>query len=451
MLRHGRSSALLLWLILWISPVWAAAPTESILPNGLRVILVPEPKAPVVTVQVWYRVGSRDETTGKTGLSHLMEHMMFKGTNRYGKGAFSKSIAESGGNDNAFTSHDYTAYFENLSADQIGLALDLEADRMTGLVIADQEFNLERDVVKEERRLRTEDDPEGTLVEHLYATAYMAHPYRWPVIGWMDDLDRLTADDIRAYYRVHYTPTNAVLVIVGDINPRVLLPKIEAIFGAVHGPTAPPRPPVLDPPQRGERRVTVRKEAQLAAVMAGYHVPNYRHPDTYALTVLAALLAEGPSSRLHRSLVYERQLALAAGGDYTALSADPPLFYVYGMAHPTTPVADLERALFDEVAKIAATPPAARELTKAKNQIEAQFLLGQDSNFYRAMQIGTAETVGAGQGYLASFVANIRRVTAADVVRVAKTYLGEDARTVGTLIPTSAAGPVVPSPSSAVP
>jgi zinc protease len=429
---------------------WASPPVESVLPNGLRVILIPEPKAPVVSVQIWYRVGSRDEITGKTGLSHLMEHMMFKGTARYGKGVFSREIAEHGGNDNAFTTQDYTAYFENLAGDQIGLALDLEADRMTGLVIADEEFGLERDVVKEERRMRTDDDPQGTLIEHVYAAAYMVHPYHWPVIGWMDDLERLTADDIRSYYRAHYSPRNAVLVIAGDLDPRATLARVEQAFARVEGPAAPLRRAVAEPPQLGERRVTVNKEAQLPAVIVGYHVPNFRHPDAYALTVLAALLTQGESSRLHRALVYDRQVALEVGGDYTALSADAPIFYLYGMTHAGKSAGDLERILFEEVDRLKAVEPSERELTKVKNGIEAEFILGQDSNFYRAMHVGTAEIVGAGRGYLDHFVAKIRTVTAADVVRVANAYLTQNRRTVGTLspirpsVPADAAGAAAP-------
>jgi zinc protease len=444
MWRFARLGAIVLFLALFVPGVWAAPPVESVLPNGLRVILIPEPKAPVVSVQVWYRVGSRDEISGKTGLSHLMEHMMFKGTARYGKGMFSRRIAEHGGNDNAFTSHDYTAYFENLAGDQVGLALELEADRMTGLVIADEEFGLERDVVKEERRMRTDDDPHGTLVEHLYAAAYMVHPYHWPVIGWMDDLERLTADDIRAYYRAHYTPGNAVLVIAGDVEPRATLARIEQTFGQITGPEPPSRRAAVEPPQLGERRVTVNKEAQLPAVIVGYHVPNFRDQDAYALTVLAALLTQGESSRLHRALVYDRQVALEVGGDYTALSADAPIFYLYGMAHAGQSARDLERALFEEVDRLKAGEPTARELTKVKNGIEAEFILGQDSNFYRAMQVGTAEVVGAGREYLDHFVANIRKVTAGDVVRVANTYLTPNRRTVGTLNPIRPEGAPAP-------
>jgi zinc protease len=433
MMRHGRFALLALWLIAVAAPAWGAPPLESVLPNGLRVILIPEPKAPVVTVQVWYRVGSRDEVSGKTGLSHLMEHMMFKGTERHGKGEFSRLIAGRGGTDNAFTSQDYTAYFETLAGDQVDLALELEADRMTGLSVSDDEFALERDVVKEERRQRTEDDPHGALTEHLSAVAYLAHPYRWPIIGWMDT----STAHRRRRPRVLSSALHAgqrTLVVVGDVEPTALMGRIKTLFGQVDGGPRPSRPAVIEPPQRGERRVTVKRDVQLSSVMVGYHVPNYSHPDSYALAVLAGLLAEGRSARLYRTLVYERQIALEAGGDYTALSADPPLLYVYGMAHPTTAVADLERAFLDEIERLKTAPPGERELTKAKNQIEAQFLLGQDSSFYRGMQVGMAETVGAGKAYLANFVANVRKVSAEDVVRVAKTYLIEDARTVGTLI-----------------
>src|SRR5574341_412566 len=437
MSRPARMGAIVLCSVLVAPTACALPPVESTLSNGLRVILVPEPKAPVASLQIWYRVGSRDEISGKTGLSHLMEHMMFKGTARYGKGEFSRLIAERGGNDNAFTSQDYTAYFENLASEHVGLALELEADRLAGLVISDQEFALERDVVKEERRTRTDDDPHGTLSEQLSAMAFTMHPYRWPVIGWMDDLNRLSADDIRAYYLQHYAPEKAVLVIVGDIDPQATLAQVERTFGHLEKRAAPPRPTVVEPSQQGERRVTVKKDTQLAAVIVGYHVPNFIDSDSYALTVLSALLTEGQSSRLHRSLVYERQVALTVGGDYTALSADPPLLSLYGLAHEGRSAADLERALLEEVERIKTTAPSERELTKVKNQIESQFVLGQDSNFYRAMQIGTAEVVWAGQRYLTNFVANIRKVSASDVVRVAKKYLTEEGRTVGTLVPVS--------------
>ncbi len=405
------------------------------LPNGLKILLVEEPKAPVVTVQVWYRAGSRNEITGKTGLAHLTEHMMFKGTPKYGKGEFSRIVAKNGGTENAFTGKDFTAYFESLSSDRLGLALELEADRMTNLLLDAKEFQLERDVVKEERRLRTEDDPQSLVVEALYAAAFMAHPYQSPVIGWMSDLNQLERKDAVAFYKRFYVPNNAVLVIVGDIDPKKTLQKIQATFGKV--PKGFPAPPfrIVEPEPSGERRIVIKKEAQLPFIIAGYRTPNYDHPDHYALSVLTNILTSGKSSRLYRALVYDKKLALDTGGDYESLSADPDLLYVYGVPPPGVSLHLLEEALFAELERLKTEPVGERELQKAKNQIEAGFIMGRDSNFYRAMQIGTAEAVGAGYAYQESYVENIRKITAEDLMRVAQTYLTEDRRTVGILIP----------------
>jgi len=417
------------------SPAQARTIQTHTLENGLKVILVEEHKAPVVTIQIWYRAGSRNEITGKTGLAHLTEHMMFKGTPKYGKGEFSRMIAKVGGTENAFTSKDYTAYFENLSTDQIGLALNLESDRMTNLLLDTKEFQLEREVVKEERRLRTDDDPQSLVVEYLYAMAYLVHPYHAPTLGWMTDLNSLERNDVTAFYKRYYSPNNAILVIVGDIDPDKLLPKIQQTFGRV--PKGFPAPPfhIVEPEQNGERRFVIKKEAQLPFVFAGYPVPNFSHPDNYALGVLANILFSGKSSRLYRSLVYEQKLALDVGGEYPNLSANPDLFYLYGIPQPGKSAEELEKALYAEIQKVTSEPISDLELQKAKNQIEAGFIMGQDSNFFQAMQIGSAEAVGAGYDYQESYVENIRKVTKEDVMRVAKTYLIEDHRTVGILMP----------------
>ncbi|HTN43174.1 MAG TPA: pitrilysin family protein [Nitrospiria bacterium] len=424
------------WLLFFSSsPALAREIQTRTLENGLKVILVEEHKAPVVTIQIWYRAGSRNEVTGKTGLAHLTEHMMFKGTPKYGKGEFSRMIAKVGGTENAFTSKDYTAYFENLSADQIGLALNLESDRMTNLLLDTKEFQLEREVVKEERRLRTDDDPQSLVVEYLYAMAYLVHPYHAPTLGWMTDLDSLVRNDVTAFYKRYYSTNNAILVVVGDINPEQLFPKIQQTFGRV--PKGFPVPPfhIVEPEQSGERRFVIKKEAQLPFVFAGYPVPNFSHPDNYALGVLANILFSGKSSRLYRSLVYEQKLALDVGGEYPNLSANPDLFYLYGIPPPGKNADDLEKGIYAEIRKVSTEPISDQELQKAKNQIEAGFIMGQDSNFFQAMQIGSAEAVGAGYGYQESYVENIRKVTKEDVMRVAKTYLIEDHRTVGILIP----------------
>jgi zinc protease len=416
-------------------PAQARTLVTRTLDNGLKVILVEEHKSPVVTVQVWYRAGSRNEVTGKTGLAHLTEHMMFKGTPKYGKGEFSRLIARNGGTENAFTGKDDTAYFENLSSDQVGLALTLESDRMTNLLLNAREFGLERDVVKEERRLRTDDDPQSLVVEYLYATAFMVHPYRHPTIGWMTDISSLQRNDVTAFYKRYYSPSNAILVIVGDIEPSRLFPKIQQTFGKLPKGFPVPDFHIVEPEQDGERRFVIKKEAQLPFIFAGYHVPNYSHPDNYPLAVLANILFSGKSSRMYRDLVYEKKLALDVGGDYPNLSTNSDLFYIYGVPQPGQTAEELEKMMFLEIERMKNEPVSDQELQKAKNQIEAAFIMGQDSNFYQAMQIGSAEAVGAGYEYQESYVDQIRKVTSEDVLRAARTYLIKDHRTVGTLIP----------------
>ena len=325
--------------------------------------------------------------------------------------------------------------FVNISKDRIDLALELEADRMQNLLVDPKEFELERDVVKEERRLRTDDDPQSLVVEHLFATAFMVHPYHSPTIGWMTDLNNLIRDDVYEFYKKYYAPNNATLVIVGDIDPKTLLPRIKKTFGkAPRGPAVPPLK-ITEPEQSGDRRFTIKKEAQLPFVFAGFRTPHYVNRDSYALSILANILSAGKSSRLYRSLVYEQKLALSAGGDYDGLSTDPDLFYFYGVPMPGKPIEDLERAIFAEVARLKTEPVSERELEKAKNQVAASFIFGLDSNFFRAMQIGQAETVGAGYQYPDSYVEEIRKVTREDIQRVAKTYLLDNRQTVGILIP----------------
>ncbi|MCI0528147.1 MAG: insulinase family protein, partial [Nitrospira sp.] len=377
----------------------------------------------------------RYEVPGWTGLSHLLEHMMFKGTPRYGKGEFSRIVAKNGGTENAFTSRDYTAYFENLSSDRISLSLELESDRMVNLLMDPKEFELEREVVKEERRLRTEDDPKSYLIEQMYSVAFLTHPYRFPVIGWMEDLNRLTPDDAQRHYRNYYRPNNAILVGVGDIESKALLPKIKEYFEKIPRGTDPSPPISYESAQKGERRIVVKREAQLPFVFLGYHVPNYRDPDTYPLKVLATILSTGKSSRLYHSLVYEKKIALDTGGEYDPMTADPELFYFYGMTQPGQTLEALEKGLYEVIERLKTQPISDKELQKAKNQLEAEFIFGQDSNFYQAMQIGAAETIGAGVDYLDSYVNNIRKVTPQGVMQVAKKYLHEDNRTVGILIP----------------
>jgi zinc protease len=408
--------------------------TEKMLPNGLKVLLKEEHKAPVVTFQVWYKVGSRNEKLGTTGMSHLLEHMMFKGTKKHGPKTFSQTVQRNGGNDNAFTAKDYTAYFETFAADRIAISLDLESDRMQNLLIAPNEFEPERKVVMEERRMRTDDDPTATMVEEMTAAAFIAHPYEWPVIGWMADIGNITRDDLYNHYRMYYAPNNATIVVVGDFNTGKLYSQIEKYFGRIPRGPAAPRVAAIEPKQLGERRIIVKKQAELPAVFAGYHTPDIKHPDSYALEVLQGILSSGKSSRLYKSLVYDKQLALYAGGDYDDISNDPNLFYVYAGVMPGKSTGEVEQALYAEIEKLKTAPVTDEELQKAKNQIEASFIMGQDSIFYQAMLLGQFETV-ANWNLLEKYVDNIRAVTKEDVQRVARQYFSEDNRTVGILIP----------------
>ena len=408
--------------------------TEKVLPNGLKVLLKEEHKAPVVTFQVWYKVGSRNEKLGTTGMSHLLEHMMFKGTKKHGPKTFSQTVQRNGGNDNAFTAKDYTAYFETFAADRIAISLDLESDRMQNLLIDPNEFEPERKVVMEERRMRTDDDPTATMVEEMTAAAFIAHPYEWPVIGWMADIGNITRDELYNHYRMYYAPNNATIVVVGDFNTGKLYPQIEKYFGRIPRGPAAPRVAAIEPKQLGERRIIVKKHAELPAVFAGYHTPDIKHPDSYALEVLQGILSSGKSSRLYKSLVYDKQLALYAGGDYDDITNDPNLFYIYAGVMPGKSTGEVEQALYAEIEKLKTAPVTDEELQKAKNQIEASFIMGQDSVFYQAMLLGQFETV-ANWNLLEKYVDNIRAVTKEDVQRVARQYFSEDNRTVGILIP----------------
>jgi zinc protease len=407
---------------------------ETVLPNGLRVILLENHKAPLVTFQVWYRVGSRNEAWGKTGLSHMLEHMMFKGTEKVGPEEFSRIIQENGGNDNAFTSKNYTAYFENMSADRVRIAIDLEADRMQHLLLRERDFRTERMVVMEERRLRTEDNPQANLDEHMEATAFVTSPYHWPPIGWQEDIERFTLDDLKAYYRTYYNPVNAFLVVVGDFKRGDLLPRIEKAFGPIAKGTAPNQEKDTDPKQIGERRVFTKKEAQLPYIVMGYHVPNLREPDSYVLEMIATLLSAGKSSRLYQGLVREKRLALSVDADHSLLSRDPSLFYLSAELLPGKEVIEVEKALDEEVERLKRELVGAHELEKAKNQIEASFIFSQDSLFYQAMLLAQHEIALTWRA-IDDYLPSVRKVSPEDIQRVAKKYLTQDNRTVGVLIP----------------
>jgi zinc protease len=425
-------------LLLWLAPAASGRSTDAVLAatldNGLRVLLLEDRRSPIVSFQMWYRVGSRNEVPGATGIAHLLEHLMFKGTPKYGPRQFAQLIEQNGGNDNAFTSHDVTSYFVNIAADKIDLVIDLEADRMQHLLLDPREIDSERQVVIEERRTRTEDDPGGFLGEEVSALAFKNHPYGHPIIGWMEDLKRITPDEIRAFYKTYYVPNNAILVAVGDFNAAEVLAKIRARFGAIpKGPTPPPVRAV-EPVQNGHRRVVVTKEAQLPIVYLGYHVPNQQAADAPALELLSTILSSGRASRLYRHLVHERQLALEAGGDYNYFALDPPLFWFWGTPMPGQTPETLEKALLDEMERLKQEPVSDEELTRARNQTEAAFIFQQDSVHRRAALLARFEIIG-GYADKDRFLDRLRGVTPADIQRVARTYFADDKKNVGVLLP----------------
>ncbi len=414
----------------------AAEPTvlATTLDNGLHVLLLEDHRSPIVSFQVWYRVGSRNEHRGATGIAHFLEHLMFKGTPTHGRGQFAELVERNGGQDNAFTMQDTTTYFVNIAADKLDLVLELEADRMRNLLLDPKEIDSERQVVIEERRTRTEDDPDGFLSEAVNAISFKAHPYGQPTVGWMEDITRVTPAEIRAFYNAYYVPGNAIIAAAGDFKAAELLDKIKGRFGAI--PRAPAPPPVLaiEPAQEGERRVVVRKQARLPIVYLAWHVPNYTSADAPALEVLSAVLSGGRASRLYRDLVYDRQLALEAGGDYSYFSIDPNLFWFWATPMPGQTPETLEKELLAAMERFKTEPATEEELARAKNQMEAAFVFQEDSIHRRASLLARFELLGS-YTKKDEFLKQIRAVTAADVQRVAKSWFPPDRKNVGVLLP----------------
>jgi zinc protease len=409
---------------------------ETTLTNGLKVILLENHKSPLVTFQIWYRVGSRNESWGKTGLSHMMEHMMYKGTQKVGPEEFSRIIQANGGDDNAFTTQDYTSYFVNISSDRIQIPIDLEADRMQNLTLKEVDFRTEHMVIMEERRLTTEDDPQAYVSEQVEAAAFQISPYHWPVIGWEEDIESFTLDEVKAHHRLFYHPANAFLVVAGDFKKDEILPKIEKAFGSIPKSGAPDQRKNAEKLQIGERRIIVKREAELPYLLIGYHVPNLTDQDSYVLEVIAALLSQGKSSRFYENLVSAKKLVLDADAENSLLSKDSNLFYLSAELAPGKDIQEAEHALYDEIQALQKEPVGIRELEKVKNQIEAAFICSQDSISMQAMLLGQYEIV-TGWRTIDDYLPSIQKVTQEDIQRVAKKYLVEDNRTVGILIPSS--------------
>lgn len=422
----------------------AAGTVEHTLSNGLRIIVKPDHRAPVVVSLLWYKVGSADEVNGATGVAHVLEHMMFKGTRNLGAGEFSKLIAAAGGRDNAFTSKDYTGYFQMLHKSQLGLAFKLEADRMANLVLTPEEFAKEIRVVMEERRWRTDDRPRATLYERLMATAFLAHPYRNPIIGWMSDLQNMRPEDAHAFYEQWYAPNNAILVVVGDVAPDEVFAMAREHFGAIQPKALPVRKPQDEPPQRGLRRLSVKASAELPYVVMAFRAPKLADPEKdwepYALEMLANILDGNAASRLPHVLVRTERLANSASASYDGVGRGPGVFYLDGVPAAGRSVAELEQALRREVRRIADEGVAENELRRAKAQAVASYVYQRDSMFFQARQIGAMEIAGLPHTTLDLQLEKLKQVTPAQVQDVARRYFGDDELTVAYLDPQPLSG-----------
>jgi zinc protease len=413
---------------------------EFVLDNGMKLIVREDHRAPVVVSQVWYKVGSSHEHSGITGISHALEHMMFKGTRKHPPGAFSRIIAEHGGRENAFTGRDYTAYFQQLEASRLPISFELEADRMRNLTLPADEFAREIEVIKEERRLRTEDDPQALAWEQLYAAAFTAAPYGNPIIGWMNDLDHMTVEDLRQWYRHWYAPDNATLVVVGDVVPDEVHRLAKRHFGRLKaGRDDANIKPRIEPLQTGERRVTVKAPARVPWVVMGYKVPVLRtagdDAEAYALEVLAGVLSGGSSARLQRHLVREQGLAAEAGAGYNLYARHDDLLIVSGTPAGDTDAAKLEAALREQIARLREEVIADAELERIKAQVVASNVYERDSVFYQAMLIGMLETVGLDWRIADRYVEKVQSVTPEQVREVARKYLTDDRLTVAIVEP----------------
>ena len=422
------------------APAPALAETfEQQLPNGLRVIVKEDRRAPTVVHMVWYRAGSMDETNGRTGVAHVLEHMMFKGTPNAGPGEFNRRVAAAGGRDNAFTSRDYTAYFQQVPEHKLGEMMQLEADRMRHLTLDPAEFAQEVRVVMEERRLRTEDQPQSLLFEQLTATAFQVHPYRVPIIGWMNDLENLAPADARSWYDNWYAPNNATVVVVGDVDHQAVFALAAQHYGPLQARPLPVRKPQDEPPQLGTRRLSVKAPADLPLLMMAYKVPVIRHVeqdvDPYALEILAAVLAGHDAARFSTSLVRRQQLAVEAEADYDSTARGPGIFYLRASPSEGKSVSELEAGLRAEIAAVQENAVTADELARAKAQLIAGQIYKLDSMFAQAMEIGQLEAVGIPYTQKRRLLEKLQEVTAAQVQTVARRYFTDQGLTVGELVP----------------
>lgn len=428
------------------SPTASAGPAISHfrLANGLEVVVIPDHRAAVVTHMIWYRNGSADDPVGKSGIAHFLEHLMFKGTAKYGPGFFSDRVAELGGQENAFTSSDYTAYFQRVSREHLRTMMELEADRMTGLTLSDEVVTPERDVVLEERRMRTDTDPAAQLGESVHSALFTHHPYGLPIIGWEHEISDLGREDALAYYRRFYTPENAVLIVAGDVTADEVRALADETYGALPARgEAPVRRRTLEPPPRAHRLVTLQDaKVEQPSQQRLYLVPSYTTAapgEAEALEVLSHLLGGGPTSLLYRALVMEKKIAVAAGAYYMGTSLDDTRFYVYGLPAPEVTLEQLDAEIDKLIAQVQAEPFPTDQLERAKTRLIADAIYAQDNQSSMARWYGAALTTGSTLEDIRAWPDRIAAVTAEDVRKAAATWLRKNRAVTGFLLPEQAA------------
>jgi zinc protease len=405
---------------------------EYHLDNGLKVLIYEDHFAPVVATQIHYRVGSYNEPYGLTGISHLLEHMAFRGTKKYGPKEYDRIIDEAGGEENAFTSNHQTVYWANLYKDRYELELMLEADRMQNLLIAEKEFIPEKGVVMEERRLG-ENDPYGNLFEMMDQFTYLYHPYRNPVIGYMVDLENIKRDDVYQWYKKHYNPTNAILVISGDVNREEALKLVRKYYGRIKGKPV-KEIEYREPPQNGERRFKLYKDVKFPVLAINYRTVSFNHPDNYVLDVISRILSYGKSSRFEKILIREKGLAVNLDA-YSSPSKYDGTFTIFGIPQAGVDIEELEKGIYMEIERLKNGDISEGEIEKAKNQTLASFIFRQDSPTGIGFTIGFYEIIGGSWEYINTYPEKVLAVTKDDIKRVAAQYLNEDNRIVGYLLP----------------
>jgi len=417
----------------------AAELKEAEFKNGVKLIVEEDHSAPVAMVQIWLKVGGRDELPGKTGLAHVFEHMMFKGSKKLDPGEFSRKIAAMGGSDNAFTSHDYTAYFETVPASKVTQVLQMEAERFANLKLLPEEFDREIKVIMEERRMRTEDDPNSHMFEELSAASLRLHPYRNPVIGWMQDLKRLTIEDVRAFYKKHYVPGNVTVVVVGDVDFKKMKQTVKQTFGRMKQKPTPERFNPVEPEPFGPKRIEVTLPAQLPLFAITLPTPVWKpgvnDRESAAIAVATQILAGGRSAELTKELVDRQRKAFSVGAGYDPFGMGLDLWYAYGVLGPKQTPEAFEKALWALMTQMKETPPSKARLAAAKRQMIASEVFARDSLYLRAKHIGTLETVGIGAIHQDEWLDAIRSVTAADIQEVFNRWIKPGRATIGLLKP----------------